>query len=72
MRELRHCRRAQMFIGNAWVDVHWQQLDEGDIIRIVNPDGTVITDPTDAGLFVKGAQLKVLERPQLKVEPVKP
>ncbi len=40
MRNLADCRIVEIKIADVWTPVHWEQLDEGDIIRFRNPDGS--------------------------------
>ena len=40
MRKLSDCRIVEIKIADVWTPIHWEQLDEGDIIRFRNPDGS--------------------------------
>ncbi len=61
MRKLANCRITEIEIDGVWTVVHWEQLDEGDIIRFRNPDGSPLPEVYE-GLHI------VSQTPALKAD----
>jgi hypothetical protein len=68
MRTVEESKKYQASINGSWIPVHWEQIDKGDMIRILSPDGTPISDAGDAAHNL--TMLVVTESPCIRVEPL--
>lgn len=57
MRPLDKCRKTECYVDGEWIPVHWEQLDKGDLIRVISGKGADYPDV-------------VTEQPALQVDPL--
>lgn len=52
MRQINDCLKIQVKQDGIWHQVHMEQLDTGDIVRLVKPDGSFATDEKGKTEFI--------------------
>lgn len=64
MRTIEESRKYEVLMSDgSWQPVHWEQLDEGDVVRIVPREDVVDPFLSQCNPFV------IAEMPGLKVDP---
>lgn len=64
MRPLAECHIYEVQVGTQWVRAHWEQLDEGDLVRELNPDGTMRTDRIVHNPYVISQPAMLVDKPE--------
>lgn len=67
MKLLTECRTTEVKQGDTWVPAQWEQIEEGDIIRMFEPASSngVLVPVIFEGKYVEG---HVMEKPVLYLE----